>query len=147
MAMSMEESGGHWFSQMPRTGRIYQLIDEAGKAGFRSGRVDAIVALGECRDPRAVDVLVTCCQDRDPSIRKNAVAALGRMKSGRAVPALVRCIRDRDEVQEIRMEAACALASTRCESAFEGLRGCLEDEKVDPAVRSLVEEALTEIRT
>ncbi len=145
MAMSVEGSGGHWFSQMPRTGRIYQLIDDAGNRGNPDGRIGAIAALGESGDPRGVDVLVSCCRDRDPSVRRHAVIALGKIRSGRAVPALVECVRDRDEEQGTRVRAVHALASTRCESAAQGLKKCLAEEEEDPAVRSTIEGALLRI--
>lgn len=141
--MSVEGSGGHWFSQMPRTGRIYQLIDDAGDCANPDGRIGAIEALGESRDPRGVDVLVSCCRDADPFVRRHAVIALGKMRSGRAVPALIECVLDRDEEHGTRVQAVHALALTRSDSAVHGLKKCLSEAGEGAAIRPAIEDALS----
>jgi hypothetical protein len=89
MDMGVIGSGDQWFSSRVRTGGIYRLIDAALKEGSREARIEAIVHLGESRDPRAVYPLIECCGDSDPSIRRFAIEALGKIGSGRAVDVLV----------------------------------------------------------
>lgn len=146
MSLSAGGSGERWFSQLPRTGRIYSLIDEAGSTGDRDARIAAIIALGESGDPRAVDMLVHCCSDSNPVIRMHAVRALGKIRSGRSVTALRYRLADKNELLETRLAAVTALAGVRCDSAIDGLRECGIGQDEDPAVRSEIERALNEIQ-
>lgn len=144
MPISVEGSGDRWFSEMPRVGRIYQLIDDAGCGANMEQRLYAISSLGESGDPRAVDALIGCCSDADTRVRYCAVNALGKIRSGRAVAALLQRLSDINEPQEIRTGAAMALASTRSDSSIAGLKMILSNPEEDPALCSFISQILME---
>ena len=146
MGMIAERSADEWYSSLPKTSGIYHLIN--GTMGDRGGkeRIQAVIALGESEDPRAVRPLMDCCVDRDPLIRLHATEALSKLRSGRAVPVLIERLRDRNEQLGIRKQAAAALASVRSYSAIAGLRDLYADMEEDPALRSCVAEELHRIR-
>ena len=138
MDMGVIGSGDQWFSSRVRTGGIYRLIDAALKEGSREARIEAIVHLGESRDPRAVYPLIECCGDSDPSIRRFAIEALGKIGSGRAVDVLVGHLDDTKEITEVRISAVAALASIRSEHACQELRSRCADPGLDPEIRSAI---------
>jgi HEAT repeat protein len=138
MDMGVIGSGDQWFSSRVRTGGIYRLIDAALKEGSREARIEAIVHLGESRDPRAVYPLIECCGDSDPSIRRFAIEALGKIGSGRAVDVLVGHLDDTNEDPDIRIGAVAALASIRSEHACQELRSRCADPGLDPEIRSAI---------
>lgn len=144
MPLSVEGSGDRWFSEMPRVGRIYQLIDDTGSGVKVEDRLFAISSLGESGDPRAVDALIGCCSDADPRVRHCAVDALGKIRSGRAVPALLKCLSAKNELYEIRTGAAMALAATRSDISLAGLKMTLSDPEEDPALCSIITQMLME---
>jgi HEAT repeat protein len=116
--------------------------------GDRGGkeRIQAVIALGESEDPRAVRPLMDCCADNDPQIRLHATEALTKLRSGRAVPVLIERLRDKNEQLGTRKQAAVALAAVRSFSAIAGLRDLYGDMEEDPALRSYVAEELHRIR-
>jgi HEAT repeat protein len=144
--MIAERSVDEWYSSLPKTGGIYHLIN--GTMGDRGGkeRIQAVIALGESEDPRAVRPLMDCCADNDPLIRLHATEALTKLRSGRAVPVLVERLRDKNEQLGTRKQAAVALAAVRSFSAIAGLRDLYGDMEEDPALRSYVAEELHRIR-
>ncbi len=127
-----------WYDSRLKTANIYRIIE--GSMGDRSEkeRRDAIIALGESSDPRAVRPLIDCCGDGNPELRRLAVAALGKLKSGRASSVLMERIRDKNEVELIRKQAVVALAGIRSIGAIGELREFLANENEDPAIRSVV---------
>jgi hypothetical protein len=70
-------------------------------------REAAVYALGELKDPRAVEPLIEALKDKDWSVRKRAVEALGKLKDPRAVEPLIEALKD--EVWNVRRSAADAL--------------------------------------
>lgn len=72
-------------------------------------RRQAVQALGEIGDPRAVTPLIRILQDRDALIRRNAAEALGKIRDERAVPPLVAILDRRKEPFYVRSAAAAAL--------------------------------------
>ncbi len=146
MGMIAERSVDEWYSSLPKTGGIYHLIN--GTMGDRDGkeRIQAVIALGESEDPRAVRPLMDCCTDGDPLVRLHATEALSKLRSGRAVPVLVERLRDKNEQLGTRKQAAVALAAVRSFSAIAGLRDLYGDMEEDPALRSYVAEELHRIR-
>jgi HEAT repeat protein len=146
MGMIAEQSVDEWHSSLPKTGGVYRLIN--GTMGDRSQneRINAVIALGESDDPRAVHPLMDCCSDHDALIRRHATEALLKLKSGRAVRVLIERMKDKNEQRVTRERAAAALAAIRSYSAIEGLRDLYSDTDQDPALRSFVAEELQRVR-
>ena len=81
---------------------ISALKDEDGDA-----REAAVMALGELKDPRAVEPLISALKDENGSVRYRAVMALGELKDPRAVESLISALKD--ENGSVRWNAAAAL--------------------------------------
>lgn len=142
MVMSVDGSGGQWFSSLLRTGRIYRLIDTALEQGNREERISAIIQLGRSGDPRAVRPLVDCCSEEDIAIRKSAIDALGETGSGRAVDVLIERLDDPGEDRAVRISAASALGAIRSDRAVSELKVRVSDLTMDPALLSAIADAL-----
>jgi HEAT repeat protein len=54
----------------------------------------AIVALGQSRDPGAVEALASALRDNDPDVREAAVTALGNVRDEQAIAPLVLALKD-----------------------------------------------------
>lgn len=144
MAMSLEGSAGQWYSSVPATDEIYQVIKQAMEGKDPKGRIRAVIALGNSGDPRAVRPLVLCCSDKNPVIRRHAVVGLGRLRSARAVDALIERLGDQAEDQSTRIHAASALAAIGSYSAIEGLHERYSDPAEDPGIRARIGKVLQE---
>jgi len=70
-------------------------------------RLGIIEALGEIRNPEAVDPLVSLLKDKSNEIRWETALALGEIGDKRAVPALKEALKDQDRY--VRYGAAAAL--------------------------------------
>ncbi|MFQ6078227.1 MAG: HEAT repeat domain-containing protein [Thermodesulfobacteriota bacterium] len=64
-------------------------------------------ALGEAKDPRAVEPLAAALKDKNVYVRAMAAWALGEIKDRRAVKPLIDALRD--EIKDVRRKAALAL--------------------------------------
>jgi len=146
MGMIAERSIEEWHSSLPKTNGVYRLINGTMGDRSRNERINAVIALGESDDPRAVHPLMDCCSDTDALIRMHATEALFKLKSGRAVRVLIERMKDRREQMKTREKAAAALAAIRSYSAIEGLRNLYSDTDEDPALRSYVAEELHRVR-
>ena len=146
MDMIVERSVDEWYNSLPKTGGVYRLINGTMGDRSRKERINAVIALGESDDPRAVHPLMDCCNDNDALIRRHATEALLKLKSGRAVRVLIERLKDRNEQLKTRELAAAALAAIRSYSAIEGLRNLYSDTDEDPALRSSVAEELHRVR-
>jgi HEAT repeat protein len=146
MDMIVERSVDEWYNSMPKTGGVYRLINGTMGDRSRKERINAVIALGESDDPRAVHPLMDCCNDNDALIRRHATEALLKLKSGRAVRVLIERLKDKNEQLKTRELAAAALAAIRSYSAIEGLRNLYSDTDEDPALRSSVAEELHRVR-
>jgi HEAT repeat protein len=144
--MIAERSVNEWFSSLPKTGGVYRLINGTMNDRCQKERINAIIALGESDDPRAVCPLMDCCNDSDALIRKHSTEALCKLRSGRSVGVLIERLMDKKEQQSTRKYAASALAAIRSYSAIEGLRDLYADADEDPALRSYVAEEIQRIR-
>ncbi len=146
MGMIAERTADEWHNSLPKTGGVYRLIN--GTMGDRSQqeRINAVIALGESDDPRAVHPLMDCCCDTDVMIRWHATEALLKLRSGRSVRVLIERLKDKNEQMKTRQRAAAALAAIRSYSAIEGLRSLYSDTNVDPVLRSFVAEELHRVR-
>lgn len=82
-------------------------------------RREAVIALGEARDAKAIPVLAEMLNDSDTVVRANAAAALGRIGDGSAAPALRKALSDRKHW--VRWDAARALGLIGDKSAVPDL--------------------------
>jgi aconitase B len=122
-------------------------------------RLNAVKALGEAKDARAVDPLIavlkdekcgstaanalakigqpsvaplcTALKDDSPVARRNAATALGKIKDSSAVKPLIAALNDENPI--VRRNAAKALGEIRDNSAVEPLTVALKDDS--PIVR------------
>jgi len=70
-------------------------------------REQAAKALGNLKDPQAVQGLIIACRDRDGAVKSAATEALGRIGDAKAVPALVKLFKDTSKI--VRETAGTAL--------------------------------------
>ena len=147
MGMIAQRSADEWHNALPKTNGVYRLINGTMGDRSRNERINAVIALGESDDPRAVHPLMDCCRDTDALIRMHATEALLKLRSGRAVLVLVERLKDKNEQMKTRERAAAALAAIRSYSAIEGLRNLYADTDEDPALRSYVAEELHRVRS
>ncbi len=105
-------------------------------------RAQACDALGELKDPRAVDPLILALQDRKFIVRSNAAYALGEIDDIRAVEPLIQALSD--EENEVRGAAAEALGKIKDERAVEPLIQDLKDD--DSSIRVNACDALGELK-
>ncbi|GAB4475653.1 MAG: hypothetical protein Kow00124_16900 [Anaerolineae bacterium] len=125
---------------------IERLIRQLGHSSH-SARYDAVLALAECRDERAVEPLIHALKTQSQRIRAAAAEALGVIGSRRAVPALIQAALH-DCAWQVRREAVRALGRIGDPAAVEALRlvaqahstpHCPEDDNVADAVNSALE--------
>src|SRR5262249_31657581 len=111
------------------------------EAGLRTDdvslRKQVILAMGECRDPKAVAMLL----DQLTTVleRAEVVEALGKAGSASAAPALQRILRE-DPYVHVRAQAAHALAQIEGRRAVPTLRAALAREKEEPVRAALLAE-------
>ena len=87
----------------------------------RGERIDAIDALGELRDARAIPFLIGALYDGERKVRAEAASVLGRLGSERAVPALLGRLTG-DWNRGVQLSAGFALGDIGGEEALEGLK-------------------------
>jgi HEAT repeat protein len=87
------------------------LIKVLQTGAHPESREEAAEALGEIRDPRAVDPLIGALKDRDHEVREEAVEALGKIGDKRAVEPLNAVLGDPDP--KVRRAAENALNRLR----------------------------------
>jgi HEAT repeat protein len=61
-------------------------------------REQAAKALGNLKDPQAVQGLIIACRDRDGAVKSAAAEALGKIGDAKAVPALVKLFKDTSKI-------------------------------------------------
>jgi HEAT repeat protein len=104
-------------------------------------RQAAARALGEIKDPRAVEPLSAALKDERFSVRQAAAEALGKIKDPRAVEPLSAALKDAEG--RVRLAAAEALGKIKDPRAVEPLIAALTDKNSD--VRAAATEALVKI--
>ncbi|OQA57676.1 MAG: putative lyase [Candidatus Omnitrophica bacterium ADurb.Bin277] len=119
-----------------------------GSGGDR--RIAAIKTLGEIKDPRAVDPLISLMQrDIDVPLSCAAVRALGGMNHPKVVPALVRALEDNRyssyHGSRVDQEAKMALVRLRDPASIELVIPLLSHAQVD--VASMAAEVLASIKS
>ena len=110
--------------------------DDAGK------REDAIIALGESKDKKAIETIVKALVN-DPSedVRLSSIDALLEIGDKSVAEPLSQALKDRDPW--VRESAVEALGEVGGESAIEFIKSALNDE--DGSVRELAQETLEEL--
>ena len=104
-------------------------------------REDAAEALGDRRQPEAIEVLGLALQDENEEVREAAIHALIRIGSDHAARTIAVALRDRDV--SVRKEAIEALGKIGGGDAIQALGSMLRDE--DPWLREETVEALGKI--
>ena len=105
-------------------------------------RKNAVWALGQIGDPRAVEALEEALKDEDVYVRGGAALALGQIGDAGAVEALKEALKDTDAY--VRRNVTWSLAMLRDPRAVEALEEALKDQ--DEIVRKNAAEALEEIK-
>ena len=88
--------------------------------GKSDERIDAVEALGELANERAIPFLLGALYDGERNVRAEAASVLGKLGDERAVPALVRLV-EGDWSRRVIFRAAQALSCIGGEKAIEGL--------------------------
>ncbi len=102
----------------------------------------ASVALGEIKDPRAVEPLIAALKDTDAQVRVNAAWASAQIKDARAIEPLIAALKDED--LRVRENAAYGLEQINDPRAIEPLIAALKDTEAD--VRTDVSGALADMK-
>jgi HEAT repeat protein len=105
-------------------------------------RKNAVEALGEIKDTRALDILIVSMKDENPDIRRNAAEALGKIRDIRAIDALTIALKDKKS--SVQQSANAAIQNTlqqlKANRAIEPLIALLNHD--EPAIRRFAIEAL-----
>ncbi|MDD4962577.1 MAG: HEAT repeat domain-containing protein, partial [Gallionella sp.] len=108
-----------------RDGAIQPLLDVL-KDENGDIRRDAAQALGNFKDPAALNALLDAIKDEDSNVRRGAAQALGNFKDPAALNALLGAIKDEDSF--VRRDAAKALGNFKDPAALNALLGAIKDE-------------------
>lgn len=107
-------------------------------------REDAIIALGESKDPKAIEIISKAlANDPVEDVRLSAIDALMEIGDKSIVDPLSTALKDRDPW--VRESAVEALGEVGGEAAIEFVKSALNDE--DGSVRELAQETLEELTT
>ena len=146
MAVNAVRMADDWFSPLSKKDSTGRLIEKALAERSTEERVRAITELGTRGDYGAAGLLIDCCQDQDPVIRRSAIVGLQNLRSGRAVSVLIDRLRDKDELPETRQQAAAALAAIRSFRAMQELRIRHADTDEDRALRFFIGRELDRVQ-
>ncbi len=118
------------------------LVQDALENEDAGKREDAIVALGESKDKRAIEVIAKAlANDTSEDVRLSAIDALLDIGDKSIVDPLSSALKDRDPW--VRESAVEALGEMGGEEAIEFIKSALNDE--DGSVRELAQETLDEL--
>jgi HEAT repeat protein len=106
-------------------------------------RADAALALGNLREPRALEPLIEALNDSSSFVRADVARALFVLKDARSVDPLIRALNDEDP--EVRAGAASALGWIKDRRATDPLIQALDDDDDDAVVRSIAAASLVVI--
>ncbi|HTY14555.1 MAG TPA: HEAT repeat domain-containing protein [Methanoregulaceae archaeon] len=96
----------------------FEEVIHALQSTDEDAREEAVRALGELNDPRAVNPLILALKDENRYVRREAAKSLGRIGDEKAIPALIEALKDEDRYG--REGAAEGLAEMK-EKAFSPL--------------------------
>jgi HEAT repeat protein len=105
-------------------------------------RASALASLGRLRAEEARDLLLTCFEDADPTVRQVAMVAAADLEDPACLPAFVQALAA--EPPEVRFQAVAVVAEQAPPGAALAALAPLVDDP-DPEVRSHLAEALGEI--
>jgi vesicle coat complex subunit len=105
-AASLEEINPKWRETEEAKRKVPEFIS-ALKDENSVVRMVAVWALGELKDPRAVEPLISALKDENRDVRRVAAGALGELKDPRAVEPLISALKD--ENGSVRRAAAASL--------------------------------------
>jgi HEAT repeat protein len=145
MAVNAVRMDDKWFCTL-KTGRTRRLVEKVIAERNTEERVQAIMELGNSGDHGAAGLLIDCCQDLDPEIRRGAIVGLQNLRSGRAVGVLIDFLRDKDELPETRKHAVAALAAIGSYRAMQELRTRYADMDEDSDIRLFIGGELDRVR-
>ena len=125
---------------MKSKGDVNGLIDAIGYQKDNSVRRNAIKALGELGDTRAVEPLIASLTDS--LVRRDAVIALGKIGGSRIVEPLISVLQDQDNSYFTHLDAIQALVNTKDPRCIEPLAVSWRSDKItevqDAAFKALV---------
>ncbi len=121
---------------------VTELIQQLKDDDWSTRKV-AAYALGEIKDPRAVEPLIALLKDKYWSVQKAAAYALGESKDPRAVEPLIALLKDKDWL--VREAAAFSLGEIRDARAVSALMAALSSD-TDRDLRMIAAEALRKIK-
>lgn len=101
-------------------------------------RLDAVRALGEMKDPGAVEALIEALNDREDYVRWNTAEALGKILDTRSLTPLINALEDEHPL--VRKEAFKALGLFTDQRARDAVKSC-ETDKVHITLRALASNA------
>ncbi|MEO0094244.1 MAG: HEAT repeat domain-containing protein [candidate division WOR-3 bacterium] len=93
-------------------------------------RKKAAKALGELRDPKAVDPLIDALKDVDYDVRKTAIIALGKIGNHKAIKPLVDRLGDEDGIANAALNALINIGSSSVEPLLSLLQTGTSRQKV-----------------
>ncbi len=105
-------------------------------------RIKVVEILGELKDEKALELLVSALNDRDEDVRESAVFALAQIGDSLALEPIIECLKDNSGW--VRASAADALAMMRYRAALPYLIEALEHEQ-DRAARESLQEAIDKL--
>lgn len=97
----------------------FDFLTEALKDNDHRIRVQAALALGVLKDPRAADPLIEALKDQDALVRSQAAASLGLIRDTKAVESLIQSLKDPQE--SVRKWSAWSLGELSDTQAVEPL--------------------------
>ncbi|MCX7941864.1 MAG: HEAT repeat domain-containing protein [Dictyoglomaceae bacterium] len=119
---------------------IYSLFPALKDRDFYV-RMGAVKTLGELKDKRTLELLISVLEDRNWNVRLEAVKALGELKDKRAVEPLVSALGD--DHWNVRVEAVKSLGELKDKRAVEPLISALKEK--DLYIRKIIAEVLHKI--
>lgn len=102
----------------------FEEVIHALQSSDEDAREEAVRALGELNDPRAVNPLILALKDENRYVRREAAKSLGHIGDEKAIPSLIEALKDEDRYG--REGAAEGLAEMK-EKAFPSLIKALDD--------------------
>ena len=105
-------------------------------------RSEAVYALGEIKDARAIEPLGVFLKDNNRGVRENAAYALGKIGDARAIESLIFSLLDPDKF--VRIAVTEALGQIGDSRAVEPLRATSNNDD-EPIVRSYAQTAINRI--
>jgi HEAT repeat protein len=114
-----------------QTNRVDKLIADLQSTGSYVSRRDAATALGEIKDPRAVEPLLLAVKESAAGVRSEAAKALGEIGDPRALQPLVVALKDTNA--GVRSEVAVALGHLHDPATVEPLIAALKDSNAGAA--------------